>query len=240
MSLGTIDRLIVASEKLIAQGGTSGLRLKAVVEEANVGNAAAVNYHFRNKAGLIQATIEYRIPDILHHRRGIDAILSQHPDGNSFHFQILLILFPIFEIISRLLPNSFYGRMLLNLDITNPDMVKSLTERTRDLNLGFRAVFEEARQTLENLVGPSRCAELSTFLIGAAAQAIGEIERELCSKLKAGDLQDDQIHAIMDYGLYQLLLFLVNGALQNSFKFPEQEFYQIIDESRRINAETPA
>ncbi|WP_372783607.1 TetR/AcrR family transcriptional regulator [Litorivivens sp.] len=237
MGQRTIERLIVSTEKLISQVGTSGLRLNSVVSDANVGNAAAVNYHFKNKAGLIQATIEYRIPQIMHHRSGVVAVLSETPRGDAFHYQLLLILFPIFEIIRTQLPESYYGRMLQRLDVTNPDMVKTLTDRTRDLDLGFRSIMENARLQLEYLVGERRCAELSMFIIGAAAQAIGEIERDLCAGIKAGKLPPERVTEIMDYSLFQLLTFLVNGALQNAFSLPEQDFHRILSESRQRNSD---
>jgi AcrR family transcriptional regulator len=65
--VATLDRLIVAAEELIAEGGT-GVSLRAINARAGA-NVAAAHYHFGSKEDLVRAVLEHRMTEIEDQRR---------------------------------------------------------------------------------------------------------------------------------------------------------------------------
>jgi len=59
-SVSTKDRILDATERLLAKHGFEATSLRAITAEADV-NLAAVNYHFQSKDALIRAVIARRI-----------------------------------------------------------------------------------------------------------------------------------------------------------------------------------
>jgi AcrR family transcriptional regulator len=60
----TPDEIIETAERLFATHGVDAVSLRQVAVEAGHKNHAVVQYHFGSKAGLIQAIIERRLPEI--------------------------------------------------------------------------------------------------------------------------------------------------------------------------------
>lgn len=60
----TKQRLIAAAETLFADHGIEGVSLREINTAAGVGNTSALQYHFRNRAGLVRAVLAKHTPAI--------------------------------------------------------------------------------------------------------------------------------------------------------------------------------
>ena len=65
-SAPTTDRLISAAERLFAEHGIDGVSLREINRAAGAKNASALQYHFRDRDGLLRALIAK-------HRRDVEA-----------------------------------------------------------------------------------------------------------------------------------------------------------------------
>lgn len=60
----TKQRLITAAEGLFAEHGIEGVSLREINTAAGVGNTSALQYHFRNRAGLVRAVLAKHTPSV--------------------------------------------------------------------------------------------------------------------------------------------------------------------------------
>ncbi|MFN8020570.1 MAG: helix-turn-helix domain-containing protein [Acidimicrobiales bacterium] len=60
----TKQRLITAAERLFAERGIEGVSLREVNTAAGVGNTTALQYHFRDRAGLVKAVLAKHSPAV--------------------------------------------------------------------------------------------------------------------------------------------------------------------------------
>ena len=58
MADSVADRIVGAAERLIAKRGLDAVSLRAVNRAAGAKNASAIQYHFKNRAGLVRAILE--------------------------------------------------------------------------------------------------------------------------------------------------------------------------------------
>lgn len=63
-SAATQQSLMLAAEKLIAKKGIKNVSIKEIVQEAGQKNESALQYHFKNLQGLIQAITDHRSLEI--------------------------------------------------------------------------------------------------------------------------------------------------------------------------------
>ncbi len=63
-SVATQKALLLAAEKLIAKKGLKNVSIKEIVKEAGQKNESALQYHFKNLQGLIQAIMDSRSDEI--------------------------------------------------------------------------------------------------------------------------------------------------------------------------------
>jgi len=56
---GTRQRLIITALRLFAAEGVHAVSLRKITDQSGAQNKSAVHYHFKNKAGLVAAVIEY-------------------------------------------------------------------------------------------------------------------------------------------------------------------------------------
>lgn len=64
-------RIILAAERLFGEQGIESVALRAVSKAARQGNTAGVQYHFKDRLGLLNAIFEYREGQLDAIRRGI-------------------------------------------------------------------------------------------------------------------------------------------------------------------------
>lgn len=111
---GTREALGVAAEKLFAEHGIRGVSMRAIGAAAGQANSAAVQYHFKNKRGVIDAIFGRRLPEIEARR---DALLlmarrqAVKPDVRA----LVHVLFQPFAEMVDAEGRNIYGRFLLNV-----------------------------------------------------------------------------------------------------------------------------
>jgi len=71
----TRSRLIEAAERLFAERGIDAVSLREINRHAGAKNAVAVQYHFEDRAGMVQAILDKHNPDIEARRH---ALLDQY------------------------------------------------------------------------------------------------------------------------------------------------------------------
>jgi AcrR family transcriptional regulator len=87
----TRQRLIVEAERLFAERGIESVPLADIHEAAGQRNAAAVNYYFRGRDGLIRAIFEYRLAQVSERRNALlDALIAEEAEDRSERLRCLL------------------------------------------------------------------------------------------------------------------------------------------------------
>lgn len=73
----TQDVIIETAERLFAENGINGVALRAISQASGQGNSVAVQYHFKNREGLVSAILSRRIAEIESRRKAhLDALLA--------------------------------------------------------------------------------------------------------------------------------------------------------------------
>lgn len=96
----TRTRLIDTAERLFGQYGISAVSLRTVSAEAGQRNEKAVQYHFKTKAGLIDAIFDVRVPWLEARRR---ELLESALDDNKSDIRTLLEILtrPLAELVDE-------------------------------------------------------------------------------------------------------------------------------------------
>jgi AcrR family transcriptional regulator len=77
-------QILDAALQLFAERGLQGVSLREIRIAANQGNAAALQYHFGSKEGLLRALLERELPLLLDRRRALLAdALAAHGDARA-------------------------------------------------------------------------------------------------------------------------------------------------------------
>ncbi|MGW5641649.1 TetR/AcrR family transcriptional regulator [Saccharopolyspora sp. NPDC003752] len=107
---GTRERLIIAAERLFAQRGIGEVSLREVGAAAGQRNTSAAQYHFGDKAALIEAIFDYRMNKI--NERRMHHLATLHVDGRNSELRSLLeaFVFPLAASVAE--PESYYARFL--------------------------------------------------------------------------------------------------------------------------------
>ena len=103
----TLERLILAGERLIAQRGIEGLSLRQVNLEAGQKNTSAALYHFGTKEGLMMAVFDYRMAHVDQRRHDL---LDQ--DESSIRALMKAWIVPDIEEIAETEGGSYHARFL--------------------------------------------------------------------------------------------------------------------------------
>jgi AcrR family transcriptional regulator len=64
MTVATRDRIVTAAERLFAERGIEGVSLREITRASGARNAVAVQYHFTDRAGIVQAILDKHRPDV--------------------------------------------------------------------------------------------------------------------------------------------------------------------------------
>ncbi|MAK81727.1 MAG: hypothetical protein CMJ17_07595 [Phenylobacterium sp.] len=95
---GTRDRLLDAAERLFAEKGLRGTSLREIVAAAGQRNESAIQYHFGDREGLVDALVARRVAAIETVRNArLDALLARAPAPN-VRALVACLLEPVVEL----------------------------------------------------------------------------------------------------------------------------------------------
>jgi AcrR family transcriptional regulator len=120
---GTPERLIAATERLLAEREDLDPPLRDITQAAGT-NVAAVNYHFGSKAALVTAVIERALTE--HARRmldAVDAVANAQPPATVE--QILWAWMHVFAVVAS---NTVLGRIAARIAAGPPAELAELVE----------------------------------------------------------------------------------------------------------------
>lgn len=100
MSRGEATRLALmrAAEKLIAENGSSNVTIREILEAAGQKNESALQYHFKNMAGLVAATHRFRDEQIVEARMICLAELAAKPQPPALRDIAHVMVSPTFSL----------------------------------------------------------------------------------------------------------------------------------------------
>ena len=101
--------LIVAAERLFAEGGIEGVALRQINQAAKQKNMSAAHYHFGSREGLVEAVLAYRLP-ALDRRRG--DLLRRNVDAKDVRFYLEAFITPLAEELAPREGGNFYLRFI--------------------------------------------------------------------------------------------------------------------------------
>ncbi|MEV5540302.1 TetR family transcriptional regulator [Saccharopolyspora shandongensis] len=149
----TRERLILAAERLFAERGIGEVSLREVGAAAGQRNTSAAQYHFGNKAALIEAIFDYRMRTINEQRLRHLAEMQVEGSGNE---RSLLEAFVVPLAASTSEPDSHYARFLAQFS-TDPRYRTSWDWETAT---SLRLVWNGLRRCLAHLPEPTLRARL--------------------------------------------------------------------------------
>lgn len=101
--------LILAAERLFAEGGIDGVALRQINQAANQKNISAAHYHFGSREGLVQAVLAYRLPE-LDRRRG--ELLQRNVGAKDVRFYLEAFIAPLAEELAPREGGNHYLRFI--------------------------------------------------------------------------------------------------------------------------------
>lgn len=154
---------MLAAERLFGTHGLDGVSLRQIGIAAGNGNKMAVQYHFGDKAQLVQAIFEYRLPHLNERRRVLSEV--RRPDDLRSSFECYAL--PLLEQGEE--ADSHYLSFIAELS-SYPD--RHLLERPLESRDATQAFLERARGFLPNIPEPlrtHRIAQCMAFSVHATA-----------------------------------------------------------------------
>jgi len=82
----TRQRLLSAAERLFAERGIDAVSLREITRESGARNAIAAQYHFDDRAGLVQAILDKHVPDVEARRH---ALLDEYEASGRSDLRVL-------------------------------------------------------------------------------------------------------------------------------------------------------
>jgi AcrR family transcriptional regulator len=79
MSTDTRDKLLAAAEHLFAAHGVEGVSLREIARTAGAKNVIAVQYHFADRDGVLQAILDKHLPDVDARRHALLDLIDAEP-----------------------------------------------------------------------------------------------------------------------------------------------------------------
>ena len=76
----TRDNLLAAAERLFAEHGVAAVSLREIARVAGAKNVIAVQYHFADRGGVLQAILDKHLPDVEARRHALLDLLAGEPE----------------------------------------------------------------------------------------------------------------------------------------------------------------
>ncbi|GAA4873219.1 TetR/AcrR family transcriptional regulator [Saccharopolyspora cebuensis] len=151
---GTREQLIIAAERLFALQGIREVSLREIGAAAGQRNTSAAQYHFGDKAALIEAIFDHRMSTI--NERRMRHLATMRVDGRGGELRPLIeaFLVPLAESVTG--PESYYARFLAQFS-ADPRYRTSFDWETAE---SLRLVWSGFRRCLSHLPEPTVRARL--------------------------------------------------------------------------------
>ena len=81
MTGDTRDNLLAAAERLFAEHGVETVSLREIARSAGAKNVIAVQYHFADRDGVLQAILDKHLPDVEARRHALLDLLEGEPES---------------------------------------------------------------------------------------------------------------------------------------------------------------
>lgn len=111
-SVSTRMRLLLAAERLIADGGVAQVSMRRINLEAGAGNISAVHYHFGSLERVVEAILELRVPPMNDRRNAMLDELRGRPEPPSVNDVLQAVVWPLAEQLLDGAPDNCYVRFL--------------------------------------------------------------------------------------------------------------------------------
>ena len=169
--------LVLTAERLFAQHGIDGVSLRQIAADAGSANNSAVRYHFGNKAGLITAIFEYRLPQVISERQ----LLVSRCDRDDLRSRLEAQMLPVLAMAEA--PDNHYVSFVEQLQ---RQVRRAAAEDLHELPTAGQqsndTFHDDMRRLLEHLPEPLRTLRIDqaqVFCLHAAADRERAVAAEL-------------------------------------------------------------
>lgn len=179
----TREKLLAAAERLFAIHGIEGASIRQIVREAGQRNTAALQYHFGSKRALIEAILEWRMPEIDRHRlRMLDAIIADGREGD-LRALVAAIIVPFAESVRNRTETNYYNRFMAEIQRSGEFTILEVTSEkyARGVNLATGFVVRQLADLPQRLIR-QRLASFTSLV----AAGVADIETVMDRRLAAG------------------------------------------------------
>lgn len=172
----TLDRVLVAAEKLFAENGYDGTTLRQITQLANV-NLAAVNYHHGAKESLYLEIIRHRLQPLNESRLKALTEAEQQAAGALVPLEVLVDIMarPLFELYADADHGGRNAARLIGRSLVEP-----LPFMTKLLDAEFQPVMSRFGQALRRhapALSPEDFLWRLSFVVGAMLHALATLHR---------------------------------------------------------------
>lgn len=206
------ERILDTAEWLMAERGTESVSLREINQTAGQRNASGVQYHFENRAGLIQAVVSRHMSPIdVRRNRMLDDLPPAKAGKNEIdpHEAMRILVTPLAD---ELLTASgrCYLRIIQHL-IDQPDSATTVATVATN-NTSLRRVIRLLRPgtaSLPKKLQAERAAQVTSFLLRALADRARLVDRD---GTNAGQLSNEVFVANLIDVLVGVLTTPMSGA----------------------------
>jgi AcrR family transcriptional regulator len=180
--------LILAAERLFAEGGIEGVALRHINQAANHKNISAAHYHFGSREGLVQAVLAYRLPE-LDRRRG--ELLRRNVEAKDVRFYLEAFIAPLAEELAPREEGNYYLRFIQQYEKYQGDY--EFARRISPWGVEIYAGLEKLLYYIPEEVRRLRIGHLINMIHSVLGTAEGRLEK---GELSHGDIPLIAVNAV--------------------------------------------
>lgn len=162
------SRMIDAAERIVAEHGLAAMTVRAVQDAAGQANKSAVQYHFGDRDGLVEAVVATRMAPANERRTSMLLALDEDP---SLRQLVEAFVLPLAESVEGREP-SYWARFLLQAG-NDPKVGRAVMASVE--SEAFRAVYRRLLARLDHVPEPLRALRLDAAL-GYVCAALAAFE----------------------------------------------------------------
>lgn len=131
--------LILAAERLFAERGIEGVALRQINQAANQKNMSAAHYHFGSRDGLVNAVLQYRLPELDARRR---ELLGRNVAVKDIRFYLEAFIAPLVAELQPREEGNHYIRFMQQYERFRGsyDFVRELTPASVEIYAGLEGL----------------------------------------------------------------------------------------------------